>query len=107
MCLDKEGKTKAYGAGIMSSFGELAYCQTDVPKLLPLDPYKIAQDHLEFPISSMQPTYFVAKSFSDAKRLINEYCENINKPFNVSYNTKNNSIEVDRRIKTRAEILEN
>lgn len=42
MCLDQHGKRKAYGAGIMSSFGELEYCMTDKPKFLPLDPYKIA-----------------------------------------------------------------
>lgn len=41
MCL-QDGKHKAYGAGILSSFGEIKYCLTDVPKLLPLDPYKIA-----------------------------------------------------------------
>jgi phenylalanine-4-hydroxylase len=42
MCLDKDGSKKAYGAGIMSSFGELAYCVTDKPQFAPLDPYKIA-----------------------------------------------------------------
>lgn len=42
MCLDSNGKKKAYGAGIMSSFGELEYCMTDKPKFLPLDPYVIA-----------------------------------------------------------------
>lgn len=104
MCLDKRGNKKAYGAGIMSSFGELEYCMTDQPKFLPLDPYKIAQDHIDFPISSMQPLYFVAESFSKAKEQINEYCDNINRPFNVSYNTLNDSIEVDRRLKTRPEI---
>jgi phenylalanine-4-hydroxylase len=103
MCLDKNGNKKAYGAGIMSSFGELQYCMTDEPEFYPLDPYKIAQDHIVFPISSMQPIYFVAKSFSNAKDLINEYCDNINRPFNVSYNTSNNSIEVDRSVKTRPE----
>jgi len=87
MCLDKDGNRKAYGAGIMSSFGELAYSQTDEPKFLPLDPYNIALNHLDFPISSMQPHYFVAESFVKAKEQINEYCDNINKPFNLSYNT--------------------
>lgn len=53
MCLDANGEKKAYGAGILSSFGELAYCKTDVPKFKPLDPYVIAQDHVEFPISTM------------------------------------------------------
>jgi phenylalanine-4-hydroxylase len=46
MCLDKNKNLKAYGAGIMSSFGELEYCVTDKPKFLPFDPYKIAQDHV-------------------------------------------------------------
>lgn len=32
MCYEK-GKPKAYGAGILSSVGELAYCVTDAPKL--------------------------------------------------------------------------
>ena len=41
MCL-QGGKHKAYGAGILSSVGELAYCVTDEPKMQPLDPYEIA-----------------------------------------------------------------
>jgi len=53
MCLDKNGKKKAYGAGIMSSFGELAYCVTDKPQFKPFDPYVIAQDFVNFPISEM------------------------------------------------------
>jgi len=67
MCLDSKGQKKAYGAGIMSSFGELEYCVTNKPKFYPLDPYKIAQDHITFPISEMQPIYFVAESFEKAK----------------------------------------
>ena len=71
------GQKKAYGAGILSSFGELAYCVTDEPKFKPFDCYDIAQNHLDFPISSMQPIYFVADSFERAKEQINEYCDNI------------------------------
>ena len=103
MCLDKLGNKKAYGAGIMSSFGELAYCQTDKPEFLPLDPYLIAADYVDFPISEMQPTYFVAESFESAKDKINDYCNNISRPFNVSFNVKTQTIEVDRKIKTRDE----
>ena len=102
MC--KEGnENKAYGAGILSSVGELAYCVTDQPKLYPLDPYEIAQNHLTFPISSMQPHYFVAESFPKAKKQIVEYCENIPKPFHVTYNNLNHTVSVDRKIKTRQE----
>jgi phenylalanine-4-hydroxylase len=53
MCLDSNGNKKAYGAGIMSSFGELEYCMTDVPKFLPLDPQLISSEYVDFPISSM------------------------------------------------------
>lgn len=41
MCKE-DGKVKAYGAGIMSSVGELAYCVSDEPKYYPLDPFEIA-----------------------------------------------------------------
>ena len=90
----------------MSSFGELEYCQTDVPIFKPLDPNVIAQDHVNFPISEMQPIYFVAKSFEHAKNQITEYCDNIQRPFNVSYNVKTKTIEIDRKIKTYAENIE-
>lgn len=90
----------------MSSFGELEYCQTDVPIFKPLDPNVIAQDHVNFPISQMQPIYFVAKSFEHAKNQITEYCDNIQRPFNVSYNVKTQTIEIDRKIKTYAENIE-
>ena len=73
--MDKSGAKKAYGAGIMSSFGELEYCVTDKPEFKPFDPYVIAQDYVNFPISEMQPTYFVADDFHSAKKLIIDYCE--------------------------------
>lgn len=66
MCKER-GQLKAYGAGILSSVGELEYCLSDKPKYYPLDPFEIAQNHLNFPISSMQPYYFVADSFAKAK----------------------------------------
>lgn len=67
MCLDSKGLKKAYGAGIMSSFGELEYCVTSKPEFRPFDPYEISQNYVDFPISEMQPTYFVAESFQKAK----------------------------------------
>ena len=38
----EDGKIKAYGAGILSSFGELEWAISDEPEHLPLDPYEIA-----------------------------------------------------------------
>jgi phenylalanine-4-hydroxylase len=54
----------------------------------------------------MQPIYFVADSFDSAKDKITDYCNNIQRPFNVSYNIKNQTIEIDRKIKTYAESTE-
>ena len=102
MCY-QNGKPKAYGAGILSSVGELEYCISDVPELKPLDPYEIAQNHLTFPISSMQPIYFVADSFQKAKAQIIDYCDHIHKPFSVTYNTNNDTVSIDRLIKTHRE----
>lgn len=41
MCRE-DGALKAYGAGILSSMGELEYCVTNKPKHYPLDPEEIA-----------------------------------------------------------------
>ena len=54
----------------------------------------------------MQPYYFVADSFAKAKEQIIEYCEQINKPFSVTYDTRTNSVIVDRKIKTRRDFTE-
>jgi phenylalanine-4-hydroxylase len=41
MCRE-DGALKAYGAGILSSMGELEYCVSEEPKHFPLDPVEIA-----------------------------------------------------------------
>ena len=41
MCKEN-GNYKAYGAGILSSVGELEYCVSDKPKYHSLDPFEIA-----------------------------------------------------------------
>lgn len=102
MCMEN-GKRKSYGAGINSSVEELEFCVSDKPGILPLDCIEIATNHIEFPISSIQPYYFVADSLEDAKKLITHYCDNINRPFTASYNNLTDSIEIDRKIKTRPE----
>ena len=53
----------------------------------------------------MQPIYFVADTFTKAKQQIIDYCDDISKPFSVTYNESSNTVTVDRKIKTRREGL--
>ena len=98
MCIE-DNKRKAYGAGILSSFGEFEWALSDKPKFYPLDCENIAENHQNFPISTLQPYYFLANSFSDAKNKISEYCDKIPRPFNCYFDEKKECVEVDRRIK--------
>jgi phenylalanine-4-hydroxylase len=109
----KEGRVKAYGAGLLSSFGELEYSCANShffpnpsdkhtnspppPKLLPWDP-KVACV-TEYPICEYQPTYFVAESLQDAKLKMREFCESLPKPFYARYNNLTSSIWVDRAVR--------
>jgi len=83
---------KAYGAGLLSSFGELEYSLTDKPKLLPFDPDVTALQ--SYPITEYQPIYFVADSFEKAKHKTAEFASTLSRPFNVRYNPFSQTIEV-------------
>lgn len=61
----QDGEIKAYGAGLLSSFGELEYCLTDKPELREFDPVKTGEQ--KYPITEYQPVYFVSNSFESAK----------------------------------------
>jgi phenylalanine-4-hydroxylase len=61
----QNGNIKAFGAGLLSSFGELEYCLTDVPELREFEPEETGIQ--KYPITEYQPVYFVANSFESAK----------------------------------------
>lgn len=106
---EEAGMTKAYGAGLLSSFGELEYAcsptrpaggEDKFPEYLPWDPEVAATT--EYPITCYQPKYFVAQSMSDAKERMREFSESLNRPFHVTYDEETGSVQVDRAVK-RAE----
>lgn len=90
----QNGELKVYGAGILGGVHEMEYCMTDVPKYYPLDPYEIAQNHVNFVINSVQPYYFIAESFVNAKEIITEYTKNIKQPFKLAYDARKNSVHL-------------
>ena len=62
---------KAYGAGLLSSVGELEYCLSSRPEVIEFDPSLAAET--EYPITSYQPRYFVASSFTKAQIQVRDY----------------------------------
>lgn len=49
----QDGEIKAYGAGLLSSFGELEYALSDKPEKLPFDPAKTSVQ--QYPVTEFQP----------------------------------------------------
>lgn len=83
---------KAYGAGLLSSFGELDYSLSDKPLRLPFDPKQVSTT--KYPITSYQPVYFVTESFKGMKAQVREYAQSMKRPFVVRYNALTQSMEV-------------
>lgn len=91
LCKEGDG-IRAYGAGLLSSFGELEWCLSDKPALLPFDPPKTAAT--SYPITEYQPAYFVAESFLDAQHRVREFAATLRRPFAVKYNPYTQSIDL-------------
>jgi phenylalanine-4-hydroxylase len=91
ICLEN-GSKKAFGAGLLSSFGELQYCLTDEPSHELFDPSITCVT--KYPITSFQPKYFIAESFADAKNKLMTWTSTINRPFQVRYNPYTQRVEM-------------
>lgn len=88
----EEGDIKAYGAGLLSSYGELQYALDGKAELRPFEPEKAGVQ--KYPITEYQPVYYVAESFDDAKQKILKYASTIPRAFGIRYNPYTQSIEV-------------
>ena len=87
----------------MSSFGELEYACSEShpgadepPEIKPWDPEVAA--YQEFPITSYQPTYFLAESLEEAKTQMRRYCEDLPRPFFAQHNAQTDTIHIDRPV---------
>ncbi|CAG9800688.1 unnamed protein product [Chironomus riparius] len=88
----QNGELKAYGAGLLSSFGELEYCLTDKPQIKEFEPAITGLQ--KYPITEYQPLYFVAESFDSAIEKMIKFADSIKRPFGVRYNAYTQTIEV-------------
>jgi phenylalanine-4-hydroxylase len=72
-------QVRAYGAGLLSSYGELEHCLSDKPEHRPFDPDKVTVQ--KYPITEYQPVYFVADSFKDATAKVRAFAASLKRPF--------------------------
>eukprot|EP00747_Dinoflagellata_sp_TGD_P167189 gnl/TRDRNA2_/TRDRNA2_191171_c0_seq1.p1 gnl/TRDRNA2_/TRDRNA2_191171_c0~~gnl/TRDRNA2_/TRDRNA2_191171_c0_seq1.p1 ORF type:complete len:478 (-),score=67.79 gnl/TRDRNA2_/TRDRNA2_191171_c0_seq1:378-1811(-) len=109
---------KAYGAGILSSFGELEWACSKTPSFecrqaggLQVYEKFATQSHPEmnplqasvasktaFPITTYQPKYFAAPSLPDAKEEVMSFCDTLSRPFFCRYDPFSQRIKVTRAI---------
>lgn len=114
LCRGEDGTHKAYGAGLLSSFGELEYACKERsaeepygvgeedgmplrPVIKPWDPAVAAAQ--DFPITTYQPVYFLAESLQDAKLKMRKYCEDLPRPFFALYNAQTETVFIDRPVR--------
>ncbi|XP_004700501.1 tryptophan 5-hydroxylase 2 isoform X1 [Echinops telfairi] len=88
----QEGQLRAYGAGLLSSIGELKHALSDKACVKSFDP-KITclQECL---ITTFQEAYFVSESFEEAKEKMRDFAKSITRPFSVYFNPYTQSIEI-------------
>nr|XP_054774386.1 tryptophan 5-hydroxylase 1-like isoform X1 [Lytechinus pictus] len=88
----QDGQTRAYGAGLLSSIGELKHALSADAKVLPFHP-DVTSKH-ECLITTYQEAYFISKSFEEAKQQMREFAATIKRPFEVRYDPYTSSVEV-------------
>ncbi|XP_071135057.1 phenylalanine-4-hydroxylase-like isoform X1 [Mytilus edulis] len=87
----EQGSLRAYGAGTLSSYGELRHALSDAPKKYPFDPEKTSVQ--VYTDEDIQPIYFVVESFDDMMQKMKRYAATIKRQFEVRYDPYTQTIQ--------------
>nr|XP_047142728.1 protein henna-like isoform X1 [Hydra vulgaris] len=90
LCL-QNNEVKAYGAGLLSSIGELQYCFSEKSIKVPFDLEEIFAT--KYSLTEFQPKYFIAESFSDATNKVRKWAKGLPNANAIKYNPITRSIE--------------
>ena len=71
--VEHEGEIKAYGAGLLSSYGELEHAFTDKVERRPFDLEQVINTPYDY--SDMQPILYVISSYAELKEVTRKYIE--------------------------------
>ena len=71
--VEHEGEIKAYGAGLLSSYGELEHSFTDNVERRPFDLEQVINTPYDY--SDMQPILYVIPSYAELKEVTRKYIE--------------------------------
>lgn len=75
--IEENGETKAFGAGLLSSFGELEHAFTDSVERRPFDLERVIKT--DYSYSDMQPVLYVIPSYEFLKETTRQYIESFSK----------------------------
>ena len=92
---------KAYGAGLLSSFGEIEHAcapeSEQAREIRAWDPETAADQ--DYPITDYQPVYFAADSLTAARLSMRDHCRKLPRMFYARYVEASKSIWVDRAVR--------
>ncbi|XP_056017017.1 tyrosine 3-monooxygenase-like [Ostrea edulis] len=94
----QDGQLRAYGAGTLSSYGELKHSLSDSPKQLPFNPAVTSVQ--EYTDDDLQPVYFYVESFEDMMQKMRDYASSIKRSVDLRYDPFTQSIQVIEKKET-------
>ncbi|XP_037109508.1 tryptophan 5-hydroxylase 2 isoform X2 [Syngnathus acus] len=100
----QEGQLRAYGAGLLSSIGELRHALSDQACVRPFDPKTTCKQ--ECLITTFQDVYFVSDTFDEAKQKMREFAKTIKRPFSVYYNPYTQSVDLLKDTRTIENVVQ-
>ncbi|XP_041355019.1 tryptophan 5-hydroxylase 1-like [Gigantopelta aegis] len=113
LCKEK-GELRGYGAGVLSSYGELKHALSSTPQKKPFEPASTAVQ--EYTDEDFQPLYFYVESFEDMMDKMRNYAATIKRPYEVRYDPYTQSVQklnskgmlhsVARNLKGELEVLQ-